>query len=580
MADAALVPSNARQGPQTVSFARFAAPIFIPWVLICAAFVGSYPSCERTFVALPLLFPLYCALYLARMNALPAERPVIDKIVSGVLLLAAGVAVAYMLRPLLIAAVVYLSLPLPYLVALGLRPLGSSSAGLIIFVSLLLIVVLIPVASGFVGGLMLSLVERKALGSTAARPHVIGFMKAGMPGLVLLIYTREGVPETATAIALMAVVPVLHLTTVWYSRFPRTAPPSSRLTPRRALALALGAYGVVYAVGVMRFVPEHGATGLVWPRVVLEDLDGPAIAETRRDVLRVPEERGALPIGGQAYLIPAGLTVLLSENWSQALGEYRMIRVRMPYDMWIEDFRPETVGPHAAGEFELVPAREGDWGDITVLCEQERHFGLRRCFAEDYDADWLNGLGVDPDGLEPVRLHGQYRRPEERDVVAVEDSQGVVSLQESDAPGAARLFVARCPAWSPAAPSSQAADGHADRPRGRCTLDLPDGTVAARVFMARELLPQWRQSQTGALKTIEAWRAAAAGVARIDVVADAAADERGRQLAGAWAEVPVWLRFDRAMTAVLGTEWALPRQMRSSPNRFRPPRCSGPDDLL
>lgn len=579
MADAALVPSDARQGPQPVPFARFAAPIFIPWLLICAAFVGAYPSCERTFVALPLLFPLYCALYLARMNALLAEGSMGRKVASGILLLVAGVAIAYMLRPVLVAVVFYLSLSPVYLVVLGLRPLGSSSAGFIFFVSLLLIAVLIPVTSGFVGGLVLSLFERKALGSTVARPHVIGFMKAGIPALVLLIYAREEVPKTAPAIALMAFIPVLHLTTVWYSRFSRTLPPPSRLTPRRALALALCAYSVTYAVGAVRFVPEYGAMGLLWPQVVLEDLDRPIIADTHRDVLRVPEGRGALPISGQAYLIPAGLTVWLSERWSQAPGEYRMIRVRMPYDIWIEDFRPETVWRHAAGEIQLVPARESDWGNITVLCEHERHFGLRRCFAENYDADWLNELGVDPDGLEPVRLHGQYRRPEERDVVAVEDSRGAVIEQESDGPGADRLFVARCPAWSPEEPYSQTADGHADRRRVRCTLDLLDDAVAAQVFMERELLPQWRQAQTAALQNIEAWRAAAAGGARIDAVAEAAAEERGRQLADAWAEVPVWLRFDRAMTAVLGTEWALPRQMRSYPSRFRPPRCSGPDDL-
>ena len=242
----------------------------------------------------------------------------VGKVAGGVLLLLTGVAAAYLLRPLLVASVFYTGFSPAYFVVLGFGLLGQSGFGLMIFPGLPVAVLLALVTSGIVGGLVLSLFERATIGLRAARPHIFGMMKAGIPVVALLFYTREGVPETELAMGLVAFVPVLHLITVWRALDRSGMPQRSRLTPWRALALAMGAYGVVYVVGAVQFVPEYGGKGLVWPQVVVERIDvaSPQAAEQQRGDLaatwsEVPlwlrVDRAMTAVLGTEWALPTGL---------------------------------------------------------------------------------------------------------------------------------------------------------------------------------------------------------------------------------------------------------------------------------
>ena len=385
-------------------------------------------------------------------------------------------------------------------------------------------------------------------------------MASGVASLALML-------EMYSLLFLIA-VPIPHLVVVWrrWSRGGEIR--RSRFAARRALACAVGVSALVYSVGVIRAVPENGWQGLFWPQTIGSNEVERDFEIARQMTLSFPLGQGALPIGGRSYLISAELTAMHPTAWGRGGLGYDRVDVRVPYARWVDGFDPDALDPtgdpeppnHAA--IQMFGRAQRTLREISVLCTQDRIYGLRQCFAERYEAAWLADMGIDAEDLELVSLEGEHARPDSRQVLALDDRQ----RGEPAPPGHAGLidrdrFLARCDGWQ-----SDAGDTGPPPPearwRGNCEVFLDIGRGQARLEMDAQVLPFWQQVHAGIIADLAAWQAAAEGADRIDVVAE--------RVAAAWAEqveihVTPLCQFDRVLVAAIGIEWQVAAGFQPSP---------------
>ena len=353
-------------------------------------------------------------------------------------------------------------------------------------------------------------------------------------------------------------VPIPHLIVVW-RRWSRGAEiRRSSFGARRALAFAVGVGALVYAVGVIRAVPDYGLRGILLPYTIRSNEVERHYEIARQATLRSPRGQGALPVGGRSYLIPAEFTAFQPAYWVRGGFEYHNIRVRVPYARWVDGFDPDALDPTGDPEslehaiVQMFGRSHRVLTELSVLCTQDRVYGLRQCFSERYDAAWLADIGIDVEDLEPVNLEGGQARLLNRQVLALDDRQhGEPALPGHTGPIDRDVFVASCDGW-------QSDEGDTGPPppearwRGNCEVYLDIGSGQAWLEMDAQVLPFWQPVHAGIIADLAAWQAAAEGADRIDVVA-------GR-VAAAWAEqaeirVTPLCQFDRVLVAAIGLEW-------------------------
>ena len=139
---------------QSISFARWASPVLVLWAAVCLVFVVTHEPHGSALAALPWLFPIYAVLYVARVNALLLDRPMVEKIASGALLLLPAIPAIYVLEPAIF-----------YFVG-GLTTI--SSIVIVRLFSMVGVFLSAAVFGGLAGGAVTSAFERIVTGTTAS----------------------------------------------------------------------------------------------------------------------------------------------------------------------------------------------------------------------------------------------------------------------------------------------------------------------------------------------------------------------------------------------------------------------------
>ncbi len=308
--------------------------------------------------------------------------------------------------------------------------------------------------------------------------------------------------------------------------------------------------------------------GLLWPDLIRIEEAETLYGLAQDTVIGYPQGRGALPVTGRLYLIPAEFTAGQIGSWDEERQEYSLIRGSVPYARWIDGFALPTREPWAdprnrehAG-FQIVSRSGFGLTETTVLCAPDRVFGLRQCVGERPDQAQLEALDIDVDALEPVSVGLQRTQrfmtartlalDDRRDVAAeLPDTLGVINKD---------MLLLHC-----GGPQTDGGDVAPSQPEdrwlGECALVLAMDDGAISLEISSEVLEFWPQVLAGFIRDLAAWNAAAEDAERIDVVADrVAADWARQQQIG----VSPLCQFDRILVAAIGIEWTVSRGFNSS----------------
>ncbi len=545
-----------RGGSHGVSFLRWAGPMLIGWAAVCIVTAAAHGFARPEIKAVGWLSPIYAVLYVARMNAFLSVNSIYKKMLASVCILAIALPAVYVLPHVLPRILIHIG-KFAALIAMAL-PEGWLAAS----VFGLLILALCSAAYC----LLLSIFEVLVTGSTAGWKHFYGLALTGAMAFALELHVGEAAVEFAFALFLLIVLPLPHLFIVWWRWLRRLDVHSSSFTMRRALTWTALAGAAIYIVGIVGYLPSYGWRGFVWPSVVREYEIEPAVVEARRSVLERPQGRGALPIGGRTYLIPGDFVRASWTDWSSVDGAYDRLRLRIPYDRWIEGHDPRELNVSrdldrlTYAQVEISTSRRESWGNVPVWCIPERIYGLRQCFGvTGVEPSRLMDLGVDPDDLE--RLGAGWRRGGSvRGAVLAFDDEAISGAQPlTVGDGIGRdTFFARCTSWRPS-------DGDPGPPspesrwQGECRLLFDVGEATVTVTIDARLLPHWRVIHTGLHGDFAAWQASAQDAERIDIVADRIAADYAIELTEQPAYVHPLCRLDRILVAAIGAEWKVSR---------------------
>ena len=539
-----------------ISFLRWAGPIMAVWAPVCALYFIDTQDARTWAPAAPfILFPVYAVIYLLRVHVHFSDHSVRKNIAMGLFLL-------------VISTPFFYSIPhvVSYLAYLLVTVIGYSSVILILIfglsiLPLILIVVLVilgGIVVGGVSGLAFSLIERLTIGTNHLKANIYGISGSAVLALIIFFADTTIKQELLLSLALLSLLPVPHLILIWRRRIRWGAPAGSALTLRRALRMAVGIYAFVYVSGIIGFLGDFGAASLAWPKLVLENRVIYAYQETRREVLEQPDGRGALPIGGRAFLIPARLTEGGRQFWldgSGEAGEYWALNLTVPYADWIEDFDAIEMPPLRSRELldgvrvTLDSRAWRDPRDFALLCLPGRFSDLRQCFVEHGSMAWLERMGFEIDELERVHL------------TALSKSTiygRVLVLLEDRIPGlGADQDVIQITAWCDDVSADDGDTRTADPPpvflSESCVLAVEDGAVTASVEINPGALPHWLQIVGGLREDMAIWEAAAIGAERIDAVASREAE----MLTPARAQASFWMDAHCMMFAAVGWKLAV-----------------------
>lgn len=537
--------------PQPVSFFRLAAPILVVWAAWCATVVYALGYLDTDPTVVVHLFPVYAGLYLIRAAILLVRQPLPAKAAAAGVFVLMWVPVAFAVPHLIMALgfVLLYAVVTPLALVAVLVDLPTEET-----------LVLLPVLAigGGICGAALALLERIIAGASTVRAHIFGLMAAGLPAALLPGLGPTGLSGDEVATALLAVLPVPHLVAVWRARRGRGGPEAPPFTPRRALVFAAGVYAAFYTVGIARFLSDRGAAALLWPAVVYSEEAARALDGERHAVLGTPQGRGALPIGGRWYMVPADMMDGLYQYWNDAPGEYVSLSVRVPYASWIDGFSPGGLTPIAdaarleRAELDFSAVLSGPQNEATVRCASERIYGLRQCFADADEEGWLDAWGIDPADLELVHLRGWQGPAGRYQVLVLDDHRQAPADGFGDgrvgtivAAGGDTGFLARCPVRAEDHTDAGGVPPLAAWRHSDCTLQLTVGDALVHATINVQLLRYWRQIRNGLRADLADWQAAAEGAEPIDAVARRIAEQR--------ADVPLSRYVVRLMTAPL--EW-------------------------
>ena len=561
-ADQALVRDVEESAPST-SFLRWAGPVMAVWVPVCVLYPGIDNRGHHLALDPFFLFSIYAGIYLARRNACSSRHSLASRVVSCGALLLSFIPGAYVLPAVAYFTTLVVGVIVALLPAFVLYPLA-------IFVSPVVLIPLIGTVlavAGFVHAMILSGLEKGVLGSTDPKAHILGMVASAVPGLAYVVMALRAtpiwnVPDIWSLRLVLLVMPLPHLFIVWRSWVRLGVPGFSRLTPRRALIITATAFAAFYGFGIIRFLPDHQAGALLWPRLdpdydpqQAHDL---AFREGEEHVFENPDGRGALELEGRSFLVPAELTERGLQLWHRDHGEYTRIEAKVPYGDWISGFNRDAIEP--LGRFRLrwrshVTLRADRHmeapSELSVLCVPDRLEDMRQCVIAQDDLSWLAALDVAVDRLEPIQVNSRPIEPSElRSVLLIaESAQG-----RREAPGGDSV-VARCSHFSGVA-AGRDLPGTIALQTDACTLEYADGGLRVYAVVGPQLLGHWEEIYAGVRRSIAAWETAAEGAEPIAEVARREGEARGRQAVEATVFVPLWRTPHRMMNAVVG-DWGI-----------------------
>lgn len=532
--------------PSKPNFWHWSAPILIPWAMICL--IGSYNTRigfeYPNALALAGLLPIYIFLYIARVNYFLSREPLALKILGAALLLSASLPIIYTLS-IVLSPILVQTTQIGPLFGSRLSPpafyyLLFSFANMTIILSIYYIFLII--AENFI-----TKMNNKKI-------HFVGMFRAAIAFSLLLVI------ELSWPALLFA--PLLHLRFVW-RKWPWDGQARYVFcTGRRAGVYAACVAILVYGIGIVRYLPDHGVSALTWPQTMRMEEADVVFRTTRADVLHRPQGRGVLPISGHSFLVPQTTTVWRTVGrWRNGRKEYQEIGGPIAYSRWVSGMAPPD--PHAgpglfgyegAARFTIRGRTESTPNEVILSCLPERVFGLRLCMGEPYDNAWLAELGIDPTALQQIPVGDQ-------DPAEIQGRRFIAVDDREDA--AAHLL--------------QAVGGNTTDPvllfcdGSRTTLDdwrMPDPSnawyscrvavrtedIEIRLSFSFQMLKHWREMHDGLGRDLANWAAAAEGAERIDVVAHRIAED--------WAsrhplQVLPFCQPDRILTAAIGIELRL-----------------------
>ena len=365
-----------------------------------------------------------------------------------------------------------------------------------------------------------------------------------------------------TAIVISATLPIPHLYLVWFRRIRRPAAETSQFTPVRALIATTVVLVSVYALGLFRMHNEYGISDFLWPRAVVENRVRHAFEEVRAEILRSPDGRGALPIGGRLFFVAPGSTNGGYGIWREAGHEYASITVRIPYGDWIEGFdrgEVETSGRFGrlqSADFSLsivAPVETRSEGEMR--CVSADYFGLRQCFLPVRGGFWPGYLGTESVTMVRESVDLSYRPPDSRlgqpPLFILYPRVG----SERDGPGADGMIVQCGLRRAPEIGEDVQGFPPPSAIARTCAVAFQYGPIRVTARIDPVLVPYWRQIEAGMRRDLAAWEVAAEGVDSIDVFAR----RQAGLLAGERARVPFWRDIHCILVATVGSRWALPR---------------------
>ncbi len=260
-ADSNEAPIGEAATAQPISFRRWASPVLAAWFIVSLGFVATHDFGQPVFFSLPMLFPLYAALYLARTNILLRRGSISEKGATCALLLLICVPASYLISPMIWGLAGFLGFLIAAIPLMVLSALDLPQA--------VVIVPTFPIVVGITFGLTLMVSERLTIVSTFGAAHILGLMATGVLAFAVIICVPALWAMTLLSLAVLAVLPIPHLFVVWRRLIRYGEPGRSHFSIRRAAVVAAVVYGLVYGVGVMRFAPDYGMGGLLWPQTAL-----------------------------------------------------------------------------------------------------------------------------------------------------------------------------------------------------------------------------------------------------------------------------------------------------------------------
>ena len=564
-----------------VSFLHWSAPVLAGWALVCVLAAAAYNFSDPGMLAVAYLSPVYAALYLARVNALFLQKPLSEKLFTAALLVILSIPAAYLITDQFAQNITGPTYSRPGYFMRSHPPPGELADILDFLIRVLVVLIVFSV--------LMPLMEKVILGTSAGFRHAIGAFGSVLLSLVILadllivffwmiatildasgfismrdLFNILSVQDVSDFVSLffLIIVPIPHLFAVWRGWPWVSESQKSALTGRRASCCVIVVAVLVYGHGILRAMPNHGRASVLWPQFIHDDEVWMDAHLARFYTLRYPMGRGAMPVGGNVYLIPADYSDFsydLESIWSDSIRGYQYIKTRATYSAWIDGYNladwadEDDIESLEYADIRIAPRSRTRQQEYEFLCAPDSVYDLRPCFHERQNVDLLSALGFDRNDLEPIRLGRPVSAPSDRQVLLVDDRLLM------DPTGAASPvttiggaeFVALCerPDGGNEEPASHLSDV---RWLGMCRLELDDGGATAELELDARLLPYWAQVLDGFRNDLDAWQSAAEGVDRIDTVADWIADEWVTHLDIQFS--PECLP-DRLLVSALGVDW-------------------------